>query len=95
MDQSVVNGICNGYEVQYAVKDLVPKNWTSVIIAGANNKMLLPTDLEEYTTYEFKIAGRTSKGSGVFSGRVEEKTKEDSKCSYGLSSFISSHKMSL
>ena len=83
MDQLVVNGICNGYEVQYAIKDLLPKNWTSVIIVDQINKMFLPTDLEEYTTYEFKVAGRTSKGSGVFSTPVEEKTKEDSECRHG------------
>ena len=77
VDVKLLRGIRAGYEVIYAIKNVLPKNWTSVIIAENVNRLLI-TSLEEYTEYEVKVAARTSKGSGVFSSAYTVKTREDS-----------------
>ena len=77
IDPTLWNGIGVGWEVIYTAKDASPKNWTSAILNGLGNRQFYAQNLREYTYYEFKVAGRTSKGSGVFSAVVEERTKED------------------
>ena len=74
---SLWNGIGIGYEVQYRLKGEESRNWTSVEISGASNRQYLATGLLKYRVYEFKVAGRTIKGSGIFSATREERTMED------------------
>ena len=74
---SVWNGIGIGYEVQYRLKGEESGNWTSVETSGASNRQYLATGLLKYRIYEFKVAGRTIKGSGIFSAIKEERTMED------------------
>ena len=74
---SLWNGIGLGYEVHYRLKNTVSGSWTAVLISGANNRQCTITGLLKYRIYEFKVAGRTIKGSGVFSEIKEERTMED------------------
>ena len=73
---SLWNGIPAGYEVQFRLKDAGSSSWTSVVIS---ERQYTTTGLLKYRIYEFKVAARTSKGSGVFSSIKEERTMEDSK----------------
>ena len=73
------NGLIIGYEVKYAEKSAVPKIWMSYNIPGVGNRLPTISDLRKYTKYDFKVAAKTSKGSGVFSPVVEMETFEDSK----------------
>ena len=75
-DNTAWNGIGLGYEVQYRLKD-ASGNWTSKLLSGSSNRQHLADDLLKYRVYEFKVAARTSKGSGPFSPVKEERTKED------------------
>ena len=74
---SLWNGVGIGYEVQYRLKGAQTRNWTSVKINGTSNRQHIATGLLKYRLYEFKVAGRTIKGSGVFSEVKEERTMED------------------
>ena len=74
---SLWNGIGIGYEVQYRLKGGESGNWTSVETSGTSNRQYLATSLLKYRIYEFKVAGRTIKGIGVYSGIKEERTMED------------------
>ena len=71
------NGHIVGYEVKYAIKDAVPKTWVSYHANGAGSRLNTIGNLKKYTTYEFRVAAKTSKGSGVFSPVVERRTNED------------------
>ena len=75
---SLWNGIGIGYEVQYKLKG-ASGNWTSALLNGIGNRLYLAHHLLKYRVYEFKVAARTSKGSGAFSSIVEERTMEDGK----------------
>ena len=75
-DKTVWNGIGLGYEVQYKLKS-ESVNWTSALINGTQNRLYLAHDLLKYRVYQWKVAARTSKGSGPFSPVVEERTMED------------------
>ena len=77
-DNTAWNGIGLGYEAQYRLKDATG-NWTSKLLSGSSNRQHLADDLLKYRVYEFKVAARTSKGSGAFSSVVEERTMEDGK----------------
>ena len=77
-DNSLWNGIGIGYEVQYKLKS-ASGSWTSALLNGIGNRQYLAGDLLKYRVYEFKVAARTSKGSGAFSSIVEERTMEDGK----------------
>ena len=74
---SLWNGIGIGYEVQYRLKNANSGNWISVLISGTSNRQYIATGLLKYEFYEFKVAGITSKGSGVFSDIKEDRTMED------------------
>ena len=74
---SLWNGVGIGYEVQYRLKGEESGNWTSVERSGASNRQYTATGLLKYRLYEFKVAGRTDKGSGIFSEIKNERTKED------------------
>ena len=74
---SLWNGNGIGYEIQYRLKNAATSNWTSVPISGAGNRQYIATTLLKYRIYEFKVAGRTIKGSGTFSEIKEERTMED------------------
>ena len=80
LESAPTNGLIKGYEVKYAEKKAVPKIWIPYDIIGAGNRLPTISDLRKYTVYEFKVAAKTSKGSGVFSPVMEMKTLEDSKC---------------
>ena len=82
---SLWNGIGLGYEVQYRLKNVGSGNWTSVLRSGTSNRQYIPTNLLKYRIYEFKVAGRTIKGSGTFSETKEERTMEDGM--YSISTF--------
>ena len=71
------NGIGLGYKVHYRPKSVGSGNWTSVLISGIGNRQYIAKRLLKNTVYEFKVAARTAKGSGKFSGLKEEKTMED------------------
>ena len=71
------NGIGLGYEVQYKSKSAGDGNWTSVLISGSSSSHLFANSLLKYRVYEFRVAGRTIKGSGLYSGIKEERTMED------------------
>eukprot|EP00794_Sanderia_malayensis_P019881 gene19881-21822_t len=71
------NGIGLGYRIQYAAKQSSPKVYKYIDVAGTGNRQRVVTLLNEYTYYEFQVAGYTSKGTGVYSAVVEERTKED------------------
>lgn len=73
-----INGVCVGYELRYAIKDASPKNWTSRFINSNTTLSITLTDMEENTEYDVIVAGRTKKGSGVFSTPITVKTNEDS-----------------
>ena len=75
-DNAAWNGIGLGYEAQYRLKDATG-NWTSKLLSGTSNRQLFPDNLLKYRVYEFKVAARTSKGSGPFSPVKEERTMED------------------
>lgn len=77
VDEKILHGIRTGYEVNYAMRDALPKSWNSSILTESVNRLLI-TSLEENTAYEVKVAVRTSKGSGVFSSVYTVTTKEDS-----------------
>ena len=68
------NGIAVGYEVQYRLKNAGNGGWTSVT---TTERQYTANSLLKYRIYEFKVAARTSKGSGVFSAIKEERTMED------------------
>ena len=68
------NGIAVGYEVQYRLKNAGNGGWTSVMTSGRHH---IASSLLKYRIYEFRVAARTSKGSGVFSTLKEERTMED------------------
>ena len=74
---SLWNGIGLGYEIQYRLKNTGSGSWISVLIGGTSNREYFTTGLLKYRTYEFKVAGRTIKGSGTFSDIKEERTMED------------------
>ena len=76
---SLWNGIGIGYEVHYRLKNAGSGSWTSVLISGPGNRQYTANGLLKYRMYEFRVAGRTSKGSGRFSEIKEERTKEDGK----------------
>ncbi len=69
------------------MKDANPKTYSHIDITGIGNRQKIVTSLLKYTVYEFQIAGRTSKGSGVYSAVVEERTKEDGKKSFCCDKF--------
>ena len=71
------NGIGLGYEVQYRLKQDELGSWFSVMISGVSNSQYVVTSLLKYSIHEFKVAGRTSIGSGFFSEIEEERTMED------------------
>ena len=73
---SLWNGVPVGYEVQFRLKNSGSNSWTSVNVTP---RQYTANGLLKYRIYEFKVAARTSKGSGVFSPIKEERTKEDSK----------------
>ena len=73
------NGIGLGYEVQYRIKSVGNGNWTSVLISGSTSSHFFANGLLKYSVYEFKVAGRTKMGSGLYSGIKEERTMEDGK----------------
>lgn len=74
------NGIIVGYRAQYRVKEASSRIWS---YQDFQSRTVYINSLNKYTTYEFAIAAQTSKGTGVFSSLVEEKTKEDGTlCSY-------------
>ena len=72
---SLWNGNPMGYEVQFRLKNAGSNSWTSV---QTPERQYTPNGLLKYKIYEFKVAARTSKGSGVFSSIKEERTMEDS-----------------
>eukprot|EP00795_Rhopilema_esculentum_P002629 gene2630-826_t len=76
-DPSLWNGVGTGYELQYKVKNAASESWVSEIRSSLGNRQFIATGLLKYTVYEFKVAGRTSKGTGLFSAIVEERTMED------------------
>ncbi|XP_065064517.1 neogenin-like [Rhopilema esculentum] len=76
-DLTLWNGIGVGFEIQYKIKTGTSSPWLSIIIGSVGDRGSTVTELKKYTIYEFKVAGRTSKGSGVFSAPVEERTMED------------------
>ena len=78
-DPTLWNGVGTGYELQYKAKNAASASWVSEIRSSLGNRQFVATDLLKYTVYEFKVAGRTSKGTGLFSAIVEERTMEDSK----------------
>ena len=78
-DFSHWNGIGLGFEVQYMLKSSEASNWTSYLTTGISNRQYYANNLLKYRIYKFRVAARTSKGSGPFSSVVEERTKEDSK----------------
>ena len=63
--------------MQYSIKDAAPKTWASHHVTGA--RLTRIRGLKNYTTYEFRVAAKTSKGSGVFSPVVERRTFENGK----------------
>ena len=78
-DLTLWNGIGVGFEIRYKIKTGTWNPWLSIIIGSVGNRRSTVTELKKYTIYEFKVAGRTSKGNGVFSAPVEERTMEDGK----------------
>ena len=71
---SRTNGLIVGYRVRYARKDESPRVW---LYQDTLNRNVFVNSLEQYTIYAFSIAAKTSKGAGVYSPLVEERTMED------------------
>ena len=93
-NSSLWNGIALGYEVQYRLKEAGNGEWTSVQISNASINKHVAKSLLKYRTYEFKVAARTSKGSGVFSAIEEVTTLDDgmlcnSAIHFGQDSYLS------
>ena len=47
------------------------------MISDVSNSQYVAASLLKYSIYEFKVAGRTNIGSGLFSEIKEERTMED------------------
>ena len=75
-DSSNWNGIGLGYDLQYRLKRGEEGSWISVMISGVSNSQYVASGLLKYSMYQFKVAGRTSIGSGLFSEVKEERTME-------------------
>ena len=71
---SRTNGLIVGYRARYARKDDSPTVW---LYQDTTSRNLFVNSLEFYTMYVFSIAAKTSKGTGVYSPLVEERTMED------------------
>ena len=76
-DSSIWNGLGLGYELQYRLKRVEHGRWNSVVISGVSINQYVVTGLFKYSIYKFKVAGRTSIGSGLFGEVKEERTMED------------------
>ena len=68
------NGVIVGYRARYGVKGASPRVW---LYQDFQSRSVYINSLRKYTMYEFAIAAQTSKGTGVFSSLIEERTKED------------------
>ena len=68
------NGIIVGYRARYAIKGVSSRVWS---YQDTQARSITISNLKKYTVYEFSVAANTSKGAGVFSSLVEERTKED------------------
>ena len=70
-----MNGVGLGYELRHRAKDSGLTDWKSNIIHGIEKRFCVLERLKKGTVYEFKVAARTKKGSGVFSNVVQKHTK--------------------
>ncbi|XP_065063087.1 cell adhesion molecule DSCAM-like [Rhopilema esculentum] len=76
-DSSLMNGVGRGYELRHRAKDSGLTDWKSNIIYGIQNRFFVLERLKKGTLYEFKVAARTRKGSGVFSNIVQKNTNNE------------------
>eukprot|EP00795_Rhopilema_esculentum_P007288 gene7288-12985_t len=74
-DEKLWNGIPLFYKVQYRERTDGSSWMTTDRMADVNS--YLAVGLKKYTNYEFKVAGMTTKGAGVFTMAIEERTDED------------------
>ena len=68
------NGVIIGYRIRYSEKESSPKVWMN---RDSTSRIFTVDNLKKYKLYEIGIAAKTSKGVGVYSPSVEERTKED------------------
>lgn len=75
IDPALQFGIILSYKIKYqrtdkkdALKETISLSTTAVL-----------SDLNEYTDYDISVAGSTSKGAGIFSTIITQKTLEDRK----------------
>ena len=75
IDPTLRFGIILSYKIEYQRTDKkdVSKEITS------SNKTAVIYGLDEYTAYDMSVAGTTSKGDGIFSAIVTQRTLEDRK----------------
>ena len=64
-----------GYEIAYTEKG--QNKWMNVTSNTVLRREKLIGGLKKFSEYEFKVAGKTSAGIGVFSPAITYKTKED------------------
>ena len=75
IDPTLRFGIILSYKIKYQRRDKkdVSKEMTS------SNRTAVISGLNEYTDYDMSVAGTTSKGDGIFSAIVTQRTLEDRK----------------
>ena len=64
-----------GYEIAYTEKG--QNKWMNVTSNTVLRREKLIGSLKKFSEYEFKVAGKTSAGVGVYSPAITYKTKED------------------
>ena len=85
--QAYVHGILTGYKLQYSLNES-PRVWINVT-TGSSTRQKTVTGLSKYTVYAFRVAGMTSKGTGVFSTESTERTWEDSELFKNMLKYVS------
>ena len=73
--ESLRNGEIISYKVRYQRKDATNALQSKIVVG----KDVLLTGLDKFIEYTMDVAGMTSKGAGVFSSPLIQRTLEDSK----------------
>ena len=69
------HGVLIGYEILYTEKG--ENKWMNVTSNTVLRREKVVGGLKKFSEYEFKVAGKTSAGIGVYSPAITSKTKED------------------
>ena len=76
-----------GYTIEYVLNGSSAGSWTTASTNNQNTRFKTIGGLYKYSWYLFRVAGKTSKGNGVFTSSVLHRTYEDGMAVFLIRSF--------